>query len=609
VAIKDIPRNLTTGAQRRYDDFLEQTRRYSRGEIGLGDQMLQGAANTVGMFADVPLTLAMDTLDSISPEVLKKGAAQLQQGIMETDAAKAAMKVAQENPQMMKRLGYGLDLSVLPAAKAVKGGMLQDLSMEAPNRQPFFYGSGVGGKAGSILTTAPTAIYDTLSPGSAASRRGGTPMSLRREASRITPERRQKVQEIKDNKRKEQQIKKKDPEDRTTEETNFLKTRNKEVVEKETSFVREFNKDLSFLEGQLDQTQLLSTQRKQPTQGVVKSFEKVQARDIQPNLTPEVLDTAAEDIKRKGINLSKENFAVMEERIRKAQKIAPNEQVQVVVRDPTAFSDLSKELLKGPSKVATRVFHAKDAVRRYFPDQKEFTSQELREFVAMTRLPDDKLYKLSTGKEANRFEQYLYKAIESDKYGTKGRPDKDTIDMYYKYKEAEQTGKKLTKTQREIYDAMKARVQMASETVDVRGDTAYFSGSHKSSAKGLGGVGGDFLVKTKGDFAGVIHDENDLFGLVVPGDTRIVSIPNMNGYNVFGDAPSIPSPKPQKQVFQEELQQMGANPVSQRKEGMLEQAAVAIQNQPRPDIRPSDFKNLATAGALAAGATKERQGR
>lgn len=609
MAIKDIPRNLTTGAQRRYDDFLEQTRRYNRGEIGLGDQMLQGAANTVGMFADVPLTLAMDTLDSISPEVLKKGAAQLQQGIMETDAAKAAMKVAQENPQMMKRLGYGLDLSVLPAAKAVKGGMLQDLSMEAPNRQPFFYGSGVGGKAGSILTTAPTAIYDTLSPGSAASRRGGTPMSLRREASRITPERRQKVQEIKDNKRKEQQIKKKDPENRTTEETNFLKTRNKGVVEKETSFVREFNKDLSFLEGQLDQTQLLSTQRKQPTQGVVKSFEKVQARDIQPNLTPEVLDTAAEDIKRKGINLSKENFAVMEERIRKAQKIAPNEQVQVVVRDPTAFSDLSKELLKGPSKVATRVFHAKDAVRRYFPDQKEFTSQELREFVAMTRLPDDKLYKLSTGKEANRFEQYLYKAIESDKYGTKGRPDKDTIDMYYKYKEAEQTGKKLTKTQREIYDAMKARVQMASETVDVRGDTAYFSGSHKSSAKGLGGVGGDFLVKTKGDFAGVIHDENDLFGLVVPGDTRIVSIPNMNGYNVFGDAPSTPSPKPQKQVFQEELQQMGAKPVSQRKEGMLEQAAVAIQNQPRPDIRPSDFKNLATTGALAAGATKERQGR
>lgn len=609
MAIKDIPRNLTTGAQRRYDDFLEQTRRYNRGEIGLGDQMLQGAANTVGMFADVPLTLAMDTLDSISPEVLKKGAAQIQQGIMETDAAKAAMKVAQENPQIMKRLGYGLDLSVLPAAKAVKGGMLQDLSMEAPNRQPFFYGSGVGGKAGSILTTAPTAVYDTLSPGSAASRRGGTPMSLRREASRITPERRQKVQAIKDNKRKEQQIKKKDPEDRTIEETNFLKTREKGVVEKETSFVREFNKDLSFLEGQLDQTQLLSTQRKQPTQGVVKAFEKVQARDIQPNLTPEVLDTAAEDIKRKGINLSKENFAVMEERIRKAQKIAPNEQVQVVVRDPTAFSDLSKELLKGPSKVATRVFHAKDAVRRYFPDQKEFTSQELREFVAMTRLPDDKLYKLSTGKEANRFEQYLYKAIESDKYGTKGRPDKDTIDMYYKYKEAEQTGKKLTKTQREIYDAMKARVQMASETVDVRGDTAYFSGSHKSSAKGLGGVGGDFLVKTKGDFAGVIHDENDLFGLVVPGDTRIVSIPNMNGYNVFGDVPSTPSPKPQKQVFQQELQQMGAKPVSQRKEGMLEQAAVAIQNQPRPDIRPSDFKNLATAGALAAGATKERQGR
>ena len=584
MAIKDIPRNLATGAQRRVDDFVEQTRRYNRGEIGLGDQMLQGAANTVGMFADVPLTLAMETADQIAPDVLKKGFAQLQQGIMGTDAAKAAMKVAQENPQMMKRLGYGLDLSILPAAKAVKGGMLQDLSMEAPNRQPFFYGSGVGGKVGSIATTAPTAVLDTLSPTAAASRRGGTPMSLRREAARITPERR----------RQAAAIRQKTPKERT---------------EAETKFIRDFNKDLSFLEGQLDQTQLLSTQRKQPTQGVVKSFEKVQARDIQPNLTPEVLDTAAADIKRKGINLSKENLAVMEERIRKAQKIGPNEQVQVVVRDPTAFTDLSKELLKGPSKVATRVFHAKDAVRRHFPDQKEFTDQELREFVAMTRLPDDKLYRLSTGKEANRFEQYLYKAIESDKYGTKGRPDKNTIDMYYKYKKDEMSGKKLTKTQREIYDAMKARVQLAAETVDVRGDTAYFSGSHKSSAKGLGGAGGDFLVKTKGDFAGVIHDENDLFGLVVPGDTRIVSIPNMNGYNVFREAPSAPAAKPQKQVFQQELQQMGAEPVSQRKEGMLEQAAVAIQKQPRPNIRPSDFKNLATTGALAAGATKERRGR
>lgn len=584
MAIKDIPRNLATGAQRRVDDFVEQTRRYNRGEIGLGDQMLQGAANTVGLFADVPITLAMETADQVAPDILKRGFAQLQQGIMETDAAKAAMKVAQENPQMMKRLGYGLDLSILPAAKAVKGGMLQDLSMEAPNRQPFFYGSGAGGKAGSIAVTGPTAVLDTLSPAASASRRGGTPMSLRREAARITPQRRQQAATIRQ----------KAPKQRT---------------EAETKFIRDFNKDLSFLEGQLDQTQLLSTQRRQPTQGVVRSFEKVQARDIQPNLTPEVLDTAAADIKRKGINLSKENFAVMEERIRKAQKIGPNEQVQVVVRDSTAFTDLAKESLKGPSKVASRVFHAKDSIRKYFPEQKEFTDQELREFVAMTRLPDDKLYKLSTGEEAGRFEKFLYKMTESDKYGTKGRPDKDTIDMYYKYKKDEMSGKKLTKTQREIYDAMKARVQLVAETIDVRGDTAYFSGSHKSSAKGLGGVGGEYLTNKKGDFAAAIHDENDLFGLVVPGDTRIVSIPNMNGYNVFREVSSAPIAKPQKQVFQQELQQMGAKPISQRKEGMLEQAAVAIQKQPRPNIRPSDFKNLATTGALAAGATKERQGR
>lgn len=62
---------------------------------------------------------------------------------------------------MMKRLGYAMDLSVVPAAKAAKGGMLRDLSLEAPNRQPTFYGSGQLGQAASVAKTAPTALYDT----------------------------------------------------------------------------------------------------------------------------------------------------------------------------------------------------------------------------------------------------------------------------------------------------------------------------------------------------------------------------------------------------------------------------------------------------------------
>lgn len=61
----------------------------------------------------------------------------------------------------------------------------------------------------------------TLSPKAAASRREGTPMSLRREAARITPERRQKAADIRNKK----------PKERTAEEKEFL---------------RDLNKDLSF---------------------------------------------------------------------------------------------------------------------------------------------------------------------------------------------------------------------------------------------------------------------------------------------------------------------------------------------------------------------------
>lgn len=570
---------------KRYDDFMEQTRRYQEGEIGVGDQMLQGGANAVGLLTDAPFFVAGEAVSAITPEFIKKGLDQVAEGIKDTDAAQAAMQYIQENPQMMKRLGYGADLSVIPAAKAAKGGMLRDLSLEAPNRQTGFYGRGVAGKVGSILKTAPTAAYDTLSPTAAASRRAGTPMSVRREASRITPERRKKAEDIRS----------KDKNDRTKEEVEFLGN---------------FNKDLSFLEGQLDQTQLLKTGRGEQTQGVIKSFENVQALGKGP-LSPDVLAKAAslsEPLAKRGIKVNKNNLAVVEERIRKAQGIGPNEKVEVIIRNPSAFSDIGKESLRGPSKEATRIFHSRASLQKYFPEKKDFSDQELREAVSMTRLPDDKLYNLSSGKEANRYEQFLYKLTELEKYGTKGRSSKETIDMYYKYKKMEQDGVKFRKPQQEIYDGMKARIQQVSETVDVRDGSAYFQGSHLSSAKGLGGVNDQYIMNKKGDFVHFINDENDLFGQTVPGDSRVLSITSPNGYNMFTAAGRAPTskPSPAKQTFQRELQEMGAEPVSALPKGMLEQAAVGIQKQPMPNVRPSDFKNVAASGALTTGTARER---
>ena len=592
MAFEDFYNRVSSLPGKRYDDFMEQTRRYQEGEIGVGDQMLQGGANALGLLTDVPLfavgeaaSLAGEAVSAVTPEFIKKGLDQVAEGIKDTEAAQVAMQYIQENPQMMKRLGYALDLSVIPAAKVAKGGMLRDLSLEAPNRQPTFYGSGELGKVASIARTAPTGLYDTLSPKAAASRREGVPMSVRREASRITPERRKRAAEIRGKSKGE----------KTKEETKFL---------------ADFNQDLSFLEGQLDQTQLLKTGRGEQAQGVIKSFEKVQAMG-RGTLSPEVLAQAAslsKPLAQKGISLDKNNLAVVEEKIRKAQGIGPNEKVEVVIRNPTAFSDISKESLRGPSKEATRIYHARSSLQEYFPEKKNFSDQELRETVAMTRLPDDKLYNLSTGKEVNRYEQYLYDKLELKRYGTKGRASKDTIDMYYKYKKMEQDGVKFRKPQKEIYDGMKARIQRESEKVDVRDGTAYFEQSHLSSAKGLGGVNDQFMMNKKGDFVHFINDENDLFGQTVPGDSRVLSVTSPNGYNMFVVPRKAPTskPSPDKKTFQRELQEMGAEPVNAQPKGMLEQAAVGLQKQPMSNLRPSDFKNVAASGALTAGAARER---
>ena len=304
---------------KRLDDFLEQTERYQRDEINLGSQMLQGGANALGMLTDIPLQAAGEAVSAVIPEVVKKGLQDVSENIMETEAAKVAIQWAEENPQKIKNLGYVADLSVIPALRTAKKGLLQDVSVEASNRQPSFYGSGKIGQVGSVFSTAPSSVLRALSPKAAASRREGLPEAVRKEAFNITPDRINKANEIKNKKQK------------TKEEKEFLAS---------------FNKDLSFLEGQLDQTQLISRGRGLDTKGVVSSFEKVQQLG-QGVLNKDTLSKASSfsnDVIRNKITPSNENLAVIEEKIRKSWGIDPTESVEVVIRNPKGFSDLVKEI-------------------------------------------------------------------------------------------------------------------------------------------------------------------------------------------------------------------------------------------------------------------------
>ena len=66
-----------------------------------------------------------------------------------------------------------------------------------------------------------------------------------------------------------------------------------------------------------------------------------------------------------------------------------------------------------------------------------------------------------------------------------------------------------------------------------------------------------------------------------------------------------PLAAPQKQGLWTNLVKRMVQNLEEQQKGMLEQTAEAIQNQPRPDLQASD-KNLASAGVLTAGASRER---
>ena len=103
----------------------------------------------------------------------------------------------------------------------------------------------------------------------------------------------------------------------------------------------------------------------------------------------------------------------------------------------------------------------------------------------------------------------------------------------------EADGKKFTKPQQKKYDMLKGRVERG--TKDVEFDSkgrAYFSGSHRSAAKGLGGVNDQYVVSKDGNVMHYMNDENDLFGFSMPGDKRVVTVTPPAVYNVFKDKKS-----------------------------------------------------------------------
>ncbi len=578
---------IVSNFEERVQDFTEKSSAYTKklqaDEVTFQDHLdqgLMGAANAVGMVGDVPAELFTTLASAVTPDVAKdylKGAAGQ---VMASDTAQSAMQYMSENPEVADRIGYGAELAALiPGMKAAQSG-LRSVSLEAPNKQEGFYGSGGLGAAASIAKTAPRAVVDAVDPRAVASRREGLPMAVRRVAAPITD---QRISEY--NKIKAKPASKRDATD--------------------ADFIKSFNSDLSYVEGQLDQTQLINYGRGKDSEGLIKDFEKVQAVSL-GNLDSNLVKTAVDNstqLKKSGIKLNANEINTVTQRIQDAQGI--NSNALAVVRNPTAFSDTARESLKGPSMEATMLFRAKDNIRKMFPDKNEFTQDELVEFAAFSKFADNTLINKQTGNVANAAERFIYRMTESSKFTSKTPRQQayTKLDQFFKYRKMESSGQKLTKSQRAAYEQAQAMLEVAKKKVKVENGVVYVQGSHKSVAKGLGGVNDQFVVKANGDIVHFMNDKNDLMGQKVPGDADVVSLVVPSGYNVFNQANKKVKSKGAdvKAEFQNTLASRGAPKVSKTRQGLLTQAASDI-NQTKINMKPRDFIPAVGVGSGIVGA-------
>lgn len=578
---------IVSNFEERVQDFTAKSRAYGKKlqtdeatwEDHL-DQGLMGAANAVGMLADVPAELFTTAASAVTPDVVKDSLKDAAGQVMATDTAQSAMQYMGDNPDVADRLGYAGELAALvPGVKAAQKG-LQSVSLEAPNKQDGFYGSGAAGQMASIAKTAPRAVVDAVDPRAVASRREGLPMSVRRVAAPITETRIKKYNEIKA---------------KPSSERDAM----------DDTFVKAFNSDLSYVEGQLDQTQLINYGRGVDSEGLIKDFEKVQAVSL-GNLDSNLVKTAVDNstqLKKSGIKLESNVIDTVVQRMQAAQGVDNN--ALAVVRNPTAFSDTARESLKGPSMEATMLFRAKDNIRKMFPEKTEFSQDELVEFAAFSKFADNTLINKSTGNTANATERFIYKMTESSKFTSKTPRQQayTKLDQFFKYRKMESSGQKLSKSQRAAYEQAQAMLEVAKRKVKVEDGVVYVQGSHKSVAKGLGGVNDQFVVKSNGDFVHFMNDKNDLMGLKVPGDGDVVSLVVPSGYNVFNTVSKPVKPKGPdvKSEFQNKLAERGAPAVNKTRQGLLTQAATDI-NQTKINMKPKDFVPAAAVGAGIAGA-------
>ena len=177
------------------------------------------------------------------------------------------------------------------------------------------------------------------------------------------------------------------------------------------------------------------------------------------------------------------------------------------------------------------------------------------------------------------------------------------VDDYYKYKKMESEGKLTHKRSKERYEMLKGRIERGMKDIEFDSQgRAYFSGSHRSAAKGLGGVNDQYMVDMDGNVMHFINDENDLFGIAVPGDKRVISVTPPTVYNIWDvkgkSAPDLKGKAHKEMVTQRTADKYGAASGGTSRDALRRQAGEAALNyNPTPELQ-----DYATPAGTVAGA-------
>ncbi len=530
----------------------------AEGEINPAQMALRSLGETGGAVGDIAAPVVEQGLKLV-PDLVKDGFSDVVKGVMETGPAQYALKWMETHPEQARDIVSALNAAqLMPGLQASRG--IRSLAHNMPNELQGFYGSGVSGQALAAGKEAPMALA----------------MSMRQA---ISPQAQARMRQ-----------------GGVSERLRHVSGKKADVMEKNPMGSKEYKDARGFAEGQMDQSSLLlhgSGHESQFMDDTFRSTQELHTGPLDSDTMKSVFTTYKPD-NYTDLPIDDEMVSVMTRRVRDAQEIKPNENVQMVLRHPTSGADLAPEMTSKGGAPGKRMYKARQWEQKLNPGKTKFDSvDEVKEFVATRALVDSDIVR-KDGRALTKADRAELKAFgpRKGKYKVKEEGN-GNVDAYYKYKQLEREGKLTHKASIKKYEELKKRIAKAKDNVETDSQgRVYTQSSHRSSAKGLGGVNDQYVIDKDGNVFSFINDENDLFGKKVPGDQRVVSVTPPTVYNVFTDRKNASDTlgKAHRENVRGLLAEQGS--LDRGAKGLTQQQARAISNY-SPKVRASDVASAA----------------